>query len=69
MFIPAVPLPIRRRLRALGCRKTEWEMYEDSKWFGYTTFGGRRVAITIALVTGKAVVEILAPVTNEDIIL
>jgi hypothetical protein len=71
MFTPPIPAKVRRKLRELGCVDTKWELYDDNKWFGYTVFAERRVAITctLALVTGKAVVEILAPIVNEDILI
>lgn len=66
---PRPPFKVRKALKAMGVNKVEWDMYEDDKWFGYCEFGEQRVAITVSLVTGKAVVEILAPIVNEDILL
>jgi hypothetical protein len=67
--IPVVPLKIRKEIRSLGCRRTAWDLYDDEKWFGYTIFGGQRVAITVALVTGKACIEILAPIAEHEVLI
>lgn len=68
-----VPLKVRKALKRMGVNKVEWDLYDEEgeKWFGYCDFGpfNQRVAITVALVTGKACVEILAPLHNEDVLL
>ena len=68
MFRPRPPPKVLKKIRALGCTEVEWEFYDDDKWFGYTTFGGQPVAITVSLVTGKALIEILAPLVYEEVL-
>lgn len=67
------PVKVRRALKEMGCRKIEWNLFdeENEKWFGYCMFGAyhNRIALTVALVTGKACIELLAPLHNEDVLL
>lgn len=65
------PAKVRRALKEMGTRKIEWNLYdeENEKWFGYCMFGPNRIAVTVALVTGKACIELLAPLHNEDVML
>lgn len=71
--IPRIPLKVRRALKNAGVKKIEWDMYDEEgeKWFGYCLFGvlDQRIALTVALVTGKACVELLAPLFNDDVML
>lgn len=55
----------------MGVRKVEWEHFYDDKWFGYCEFGifHQRFAVTVALVTGKAVIELLASIETADVLL
>jgi hypothetical protein len=66
-----VVVMLRRRM----CRDFEWISCEDERWNGYANdySGGspkpKRVLITVALVTGKAVVEVLSPDYGFDVLI
>lgn len=70
-IIPRIPLKVRRALKNAGCSKIEWEHFSEEKWFGYCDFGvlKQRIALTVALVTGKAIVELLAPLFEDEVLL
>lgn len=73
MNIPRLPFRVRKALKEMHVKDVEWDMYheEGEKWFGYCLFGlpEKRVVLTVCMVTGKACVELLAPIYNEDILL
>lgn len=66
-----VVVMLRRRM----CRDFEWTSCGDERWNGYANdySGGypklKRVLITVTLVTGKAVVEVLSPDYGFDILI
>ena len=68
-----VVVMLRRRM----CRDFEWISCEDERWSGYANdYSGvcdgrspKRVLITVALVTGKAVVEVLSPDYEFDVLI
>jgi hypothetical protein len=70
-FIPAIPFKVRKALKNASVKDIEWDMYdaENEKWFGYCKFGvcDQRIALTVCLVTGKACVELLAPLFQDDV--
>lgn len=70
-MIPAVPFKVRKALKNAGAHNIEWEWYFEDKWFGYCEFGvlDQRIALTVALVTGKACIELLAPLFNDEVML
>lgn len=45
------------KLRELGHARIEWVAYRDDWWAGYN--GDTKRLITVCLVTGKAIIEIL----------
>lgn len=56
-----------------GCRDFEWISCGDERWNGYAhDHSGKmmkRVLITVVLVTGKAVVEVLSPDYGFDVLI
>lgn len=70
-LIPAVPFQVRKALRTLGVKKVDWDLYADEKWFGYCEYGvlRQRIGLTVCIVTGKACIELLAPLLNEEVLL
>ncbi len=64
-----VVVMLRRRM----CRDFEWIACGDDRWNGYADdYSGKtkkRVLITVVLVTGKAVVEVLSPDYGFDVLI
>ncbi len=69
---PSVVLVMLRRRM---CRDFEWINCGDDRWNGYANDysgggpGPKRVLITVVLVTGKAVVEVLSPDYGFDVLI
>ncbi len=68
---PSVVLVMLRRRM---CRDFEWIYCGEDRWNGYANdySGGekpKRVLITVVLVTGKAVIEVLSPDYGFDILI
>lgn len=69
----APPSNVITTLRRGRIRGFEWVRCEDDRWYGYATdYSGmteKRILITVALVTGKAVVEVFDRAFEFDVLI
>lgn len=69
----APPSNVIAALRRGRIRGFEWIRCEDDRWYGYATDRSgtteKKVLITVALVTGKAVVEVFDRAFGLDVLI
>lgn len=63
----APPRQVIHELKKRGFSSFEWQVYNEDGWLAYCKLGSDYVVVTVNVVTGKWIVEVLSHLEQFDI--